>query len=259
MPHKEIAIIIPAYNEEKRIGKTLQAYSSFFNSLPPQKKLEYEILVVINNTTDKTDEIVKALQKTNPKINYLNLPQGGKGRAVIEGFKHALQRDFNLIGFVDADLATPPEEYYKLIKNVKHHDAIIADRTLKSSKVHPPATFRRVVVSRIFNSLIRALLLIPQKDTQCGAKLFKPQALKKIIPHLGMSQWAFDVDLIYHLKKEGFSILSHPTIWTDKKYSKINFWKAGPKMALAIIRLRILNSPLRRFIRIYDTLLTIKK
>ena len=86
----KISIIIPAYNEEKRIGNTLQVYSAYFESIRKLKSLDYEILVSINNTTDKTLEIVKKFQKKDKRIIYLNLPKGGKGYAIIEGFKDAL-------------------------------------------------------------------------------------------------------------------------------------------------------------------------
>jgi glycosyltransferase involved in cell wall biosynthesis len=249
---QSLSLIIPAHNEEKRIGKTLKAYSDYFEKLEKNKSLKYEILIVINNTKDKTEEIVKSAKSKNKRISYLNLKPGGKGYAVIEGFKDALSRDFDLIGFVDADLATPPEEYFKLVQNIKNQDGIIADRYLKDSKVFPPNTFRRVVVSRIFNFLARSLFLFPFRDTQCGAKLFTKKSLEKIIPSLSMSQWAFDIELLFHLKRNGFKIAIQDTVWQDMEFSKINFLKAGPMMAFGIIRLRILNSPFKDFMRIYD-------
>lgn len=252
---KKVAIIIPAYNEEKRIGKTLESYSNYFNSLKKENKINYEVLVVINNTKDRTEDIVKRFVIKNKSIRYLNLVKGGKGYAVIEGFKDALKRDNDLIGFVDADMATPPDEYYKLICQLNNYDGAIADRYIKGSKVFPPVTFRRLVVGRIFNFIIRALLFLNYRDTQCGAKLFKRNVLEQILPSLTMSQWAFDVELLYCLKKSKFKIISVPTRWYDREYSKINFMKAGPWMALGIIRLRIINSPFRRFMKIYDKLI----
>ena len=243
---------MPAYNEEKRIGNTLEAYSKYFNPLAKQKKINYEILVVINNTTDSTEEIVKRHKKKNKHIKYLNFKKGGKGFAIIKGFKDALKRKNNLIGFVDADLATPPQAFDYLIKNLKNKDGVIASRYIKGSIVNPKPTIQRLFVSRVFNMMVRAVLLIPYKDTQCGAKLFKKRAIKKVLPKLKLSQWAFDVDLLYTLKKQCFKIKETPTIWSDQKYSKINFFKAAPFMALGVIRLRILDSPFKRFIRIYD-------
>jgi len=252
---KKVAIIIPAYNEEKRIGESLKERSAFFENLFRKKMIDYEILVVINNTTDKTEEIVKSFQKDNKRINYINLKPGGKGFAIIQGFRWAIEKKFDLIGFVDSDLATSSEEYWKLIQNIDLNDGIIADRYIKGSQVFPSTTFRRLIVSRIFNSLTRSILFLTYKDTQCGAKLFTSQALEKIMPLLSMSQWAFDVDLLFNLKRGGYKIKSFPTLWMDKKYATINFWSAGPWMAIAIIRLRIINSPLKRFVRIYDNLI----
>ncbi len=246
---------MPAYNEERRIGKTLEEYSSYFESLRKTGDLDYEIIVVINNTKDKTESIVKIYSKKNQRIRFLNLLKGGKGHAVIEGFKDALKRDNNIIGFVDADLATSPEEYFKLIQSLGSNDGAVANRYHNDSKIYPPTTFRRLVVSRIFNSLIRAVLFLPYRDTQCGAKVFKREAIEAILPDLSMSQWAFDVELLYHLRRKGYKIIASPTKWIDKEYSKINFWKAGPWMALGVIRLRLLNSPFKSVIKIYDKLL----
>src|SRR5690349_5588539 len=115
----KVSIVIPAYNEEKRIGATLEFFSTYFKALEKENKLNYEILVVINNTKDNTVGVVKAAQKKDSKIIYLDLPKGGKGYAVTEGFKDALKRKNDLIGYVDADLATRPEDFYDLIKNIK--------------------------------------------------------------------------------------------------------------------------------------------
>lgn len=247
-----VSIIIPAYNEEKRIGRTLESYSYYFESLRKEKSLDYEILVVINNTSDNTEKIVISHKKLNSRIRYLNLKRGGKGYAIIEGFKDSLKRPNDLIGFVDADLATKPDAFYSLIKNIGNSGGVIASRYMSKSVVSPKNTLPRILASRVFNSLIRALFLMPYRDTQCGAKLFSRNAIKSISNFMGMTKWAFDVELIYRVRHLGFKVREIPTVWSDRNYSTINFWQSGPFMALAIIRLRILASPLRRFIRVYD-------
>src|SRR3989344_2914111 len=250
----KISIIIPAYNEEKRIGKTLYSYSSFFKKI---KNVNTEILVVINNTKDNTLKIVKEFRKKNKKINYLNLKEGGKGYAVMKGFSKVLESKPDLIGFVDADMSTSPEAFYDLVKNLGNYQGIIASRYISGASVSPRPTISRIIVSRIYNSLIRALFLMSFKDTQCGAKLFKLEAIKSIINKMGMTQWAFDIELLYLLRNQGFKVKEFPSVWSDKEYSTINFMKAGPWMALAVIRLRILNSPFKSFIRIYDKLISV--
>ena len=251
----KVAVIIPAHNEEKRIANTLESYSLYFENLRKIKKLDYEILIVINNTFDKTLDIVKSFQQKNKRVIYLNLVKGGKGYAVIEGFKDALKRDSGLIGFVDADMATDPRAFYDLMKSIGHNDGVIASRYVKGAIVEPKPTLSRIISSRMFNYLIRATLLIPYRDTQCGAKIFRREAIRKSINDISLSQWAFDVDLIYTIRRKGFKIAEIPTIWADKEYSKINFLKSGPWMALGVIRLRLLNSPFNSLMRIYDKML----
>src|SRR3989344_2408108 len=245
MTIEKLAIIIPAYNEEKRIGYTLEKYSSFFKNLKKKKIIDYEIMIVINNTHDKTEDIVKKYMKHDKNIKFLNLKPGGKGFAIIEGFKYAIQKDFSLIGFVDADCSTMPEAFYDLAKNIEKNYAIIASRQAKGAIVKPRQPFNRRFVSRAFNLIIRALFLMPYKDTQCGAKIFRKEALKQIIPKLGMTQWGIDIDLLYHLRKMRFSIKEQPTIWSDKGASTLNIKKASIQMFFAVIQLRLLNSPIK--------------
>lgn len=250
-----LSIVIPAYNEEKRIENTLENYSDYFEKLRKEGKLDYEIIIVINNTKDRTEEIVKKFCLKNERIKYLNFRKGGKGFAITEGFKDALRRNYELIGFVDADMATSPEAFFDLVKNIEDYDLIFASRYMKESVIKPKPTLARILVSRIFNFLIKMLLFMNYKDTQCGAKLFRRGALEEVLPHITFSKWAFDVDLIYTSKKHGFKIKEFPTKWSDREYSKINFWKAGPWMFFAILRIRLLNSPFKFTLRFYDKVL----
>jgi len=150
---QNLSIVIPAYNEEKRIGETLKSYSDYFDKLSKKEKFRYEILVVINNTKDNTEGVVKSYKKKNKNIRYLNFKQGGKGFAVIEGFKDALTRKNDLIGFVDADLATPPNAFYGLVKHLGSYDGIIASRWHPKSLIKTKQTLLRKITSNGFNFL----------------------------------------------------------------------------------------------------------
>lgn len=239
----KLSIVIPAYNEEKRIGKTLNSYSKYFEALRKQKILDYEIVIVINNTSDKTEDVVKSFRKNNKRILYLNLKKGGKGYAVIEGFKDSLKRKNDLIGFVDADMSTKPEQFYDLAKNIKNNGGIIASRYMDKSIVHPRRGIVRFITAEGFSFLVRILFLMPYKDTQCGAKLFKRKLADYLSKHVGMTNWAFDVELLYKAKKAGFSIKEHPTVWTEQKGTKMNVIKTSLQMFLAVARLRLVFSP----------------
>lgn len=243
---KKLAIIIPAYNEEKRIGKTLEAYGTFFKQLRKNNLLDTKIIIVINNTTDRTEEIVKEYSRIFPFIDCLNFKQKGKGFAIIQGFAYGLQHDFDLIGFVDADMSTSPEAFYDLINNIGHCGGIIASRYLRGSKVDPRQTFTRRFISRIFNFITRSFFRMNYRDTQCGAKIFRKDILRRVIDKLGMTQWAFDIDLLYQFKKNNIAIKEFPTIWSDKESSKLKIKKTSIQMLFAIIQLRMINSPFKK-------------
>ena len=247
----KIIIIIPAYNEEKRIENTLEEYCKFFDKLIKSNKINYQILVVINGTNDNTEQIVKNCKKKYKKIKYLNLEQIGKGFAITQGFKESLKDEWDLIGFVDADIATCPEEYWKLIEDIKEYDGAIADRYIKGAEISPKFSFRRIIVSRVFNLLVRAMFLLPYKDTQCGAKVFKKEVIEKILDEATITQWAYDIDLLYSCKKNNFKILSVPTKWYEVEGSKLNVKKASIQMLFAIIQLRLLRSLFKHSLKVF--------
>lgn len=252
----KLSIIIPAYNEEKRIGETLDAYLESSRDLKDMGVKLCDLLIVVNNSTDGTLEKVKKIAKKDRRVKFMNLERGGKGYAVSQGFKKALDDKYDLVGFVDADMATSPEEFFKLIKSMDNYDGAIASKGLEGAVILPRLTIQRKLARWLFNSVIRAFLFLPYKDTQCGAKVFTRKALEYVAPRLTMSKWAFDVDLLYLCKKGNFKIKEIPTVWIDKReYSKINFWSDGPWMAMGIARIRLINSPFGFSVRFYDRVL----
>ena len=210
--------------------------------------------MVINGTTDNTKNIVQSIKKKDKRIECMDLVKGGKGYAIIEGFKTALNKGSDLIGFVDADMATSPEAFYDLIENIGEADGMIASRYISGARVDPKQPFSRIIASRVFNFIVRALFLMPYRDTQCGAKIIKREALDKTIKDLGETQWSFDIDLLFKLRKKGFYIIERPTVWKDQKDSKLNLKKASIQMLFSIIQLRIFNSPFRDLLRIIKPL-----
>lgn len=252
----KVSIVIPAYNEERRIGKTLDEYSIFFEKIRKnKKKFDYEVLIVINNTKDNTEEVVKKYKKKNKRIIYLNFKQGGKGFAITEGFKDALKRKNEFIGFTDADMATSPEEFYKLIESIKDRDGAIADRYKKGSKITPKYSFRRLIVSRVFNYLVRGMFMMNYRDTQCGGKLFRREVIEKILPELKLSSWAYDVNLLYSCKQNGYRIVPIATSWVEKSGSKLNVLKTSIEMFLSVIQLRLVRSPFKRLLRPFKSII----
>lgn len=238
---KKVAIVIPAHNEETRIEKTLIDYFSYFGNLKQEEKLHFEIIVVLNGCTDNTRRIIE--QFMCEELIILEFEQGGKGFAVVEGFKDALSRENDFIGFVDADNATPPNAFYGLVCHINGFNGIIANRWDKRSRIIPARALFFRIRSSIFNFVVRSLFLFNYRDTQCGAKLFTRETIQKIHSFLGSSEWSFDVDLLFYTEFFGFNIKSIPTEWHDKAGSKISFSKTPGRMFFSVVRLRLVHSP----------------
>jgi len=205
-----LSFVIPAYNEEKRISKTLDNYTKFLN---PYK--DYEIIVVCNGCTDNTVSIVKSFSEKNKKIKLLEFREKiGKGGAVIEGLKVAKK---DIIGFVDADDAFELNGLKNLIKEIDSYDGAIASKWKgkKFSEVSEP--FLRKLFSRGWNLLIRTLFGLKFKDTQSGAKFFKKKVISAIDKNFICNGFEFDVELLWKIKKKRFRIKE---VYVPTKHTK---------------------------------------
>lgn len=208
----KVCIIVPAYNEEQRIEKTLESYAKYFN----QKQEKTTFLVVANNCKDNTVDVVQRVQKNHKNIQYLDLKPGGKGFAIKEGFKWALEGDYDLIGFVDADMATLPEHFYELITASVDNDGAIASRYAPGANVSPKRPFLRKLGGKFYNWILRTRLGIEFKDTQCGAKIFSKDTIAKITPYMEEKGWAADLEMLYLSKLFSKKIKEIPTTWSDQ-------------------------------------------
>ncbi len=248
MPMK-LSIIIPAHNEERRIGKTLHAYHQFFIEKKQEGKLDFELVVVLNGCTDNTIDVVTKVEQALSNVIIIDLPQAGKGIAIKAGFADALKRSNDLIGFVDADMATSPQAFYDLINNIAKYDGVIASRYMPGSRVFPSRPrYKRWGSRIIFEPLVWLLLGLSYYDLQCGAKLFKRHVVEKITPQLLITHWAIDIELLYLCKRHGFTIKEFPTIWYDQEDSKMTI-RGGFRMLGAIVTLRLRYSPLKFLFR----------
>jgi glycosyltransferase involved in cell wall biosynthesis len=240
----KLGIVIPAYNEEQRIGNTLRAYSEFFASQAREKNFSYEFIVVLNGCRDNTLLVVEDVARKHGFIYPVNLTESGKGLAIKAGFNQALINGHTLIGFVDADMATEPEHFYELVDHAMRYDGVIASRYLPESKIFPPRPAMKTWGRKVFyNGLTRLLFGLKFVDLQCGAKLFKRDVIVTVTPQLMVKQWAFDVELLYLAKKHGYIIHEEPTVWTDKEGSKLQPFRAGMWMLWSLIVLRFKHSP----------------
>lgn len=229
---RDLLVIIPACDEENRIGPTVVDYCSTFEGIA-------NVLVVANGCTDGTCDVVKAMQEIYPNLGLVDIPgRIGKGGAVRVGFCNGAE---DYVGFVDADGSTPAAEFYRLFRRLRETgtDAVIGSRWMRGAKVDPPQPMSRRIASRTFNAIVRALFAISFTDTQCGAKIFTRRAIKEIFRSLEIANFAFDIEILWRLQRAGFSILEEPTNWSDRTGTKIRLIGSSWAMLTSLIRMRI--------------------
>ncbi len=229
-PSKEMkaSIVIPAYNEEKRITPFLLSLLDF-----TMRMKESEVIIVNDGSTDKTLEIIHTIAKENSLIKIISYEHNqGKGWAVKQGIEAAQGEK---IVFMDADGSIPPSEIPKILEKLDQYDVVVGDRTSPYSHV-TQSTIRRLI-GIMFNSYVRILFQEDIPDHLCGFKGFQKQIAKDLFRELKTQGWIFDVELFCLIKKKKYSLFMLPISWGYKKDSKLNC--VDPiKMALQLLFLR---------------------
>lgn len=212
-PLPRYSLVIPAYNEEKRIAGLFDAITSFDGEL-----------IVICDGNDRTADVVDAIAKERPDllIRCLRFPARlGKGGGVRAGLR-ASQAPF--VGYVDADGSTAIDEMVRLFGHLRQADAVIGSRWIPGSTLAIRQGWLRRVESRGFNLIIRLLFGLSFHDTQCGAKVFKKSAVDAVLPHLKAQGFEFDVELLWRLARAGSRIEEVPIAWQNKGDSRVKTW-----------------------------------
>jgi len=245
VPDPSLLLLIPAYNEERRIEPVLRDYARFFRERYHGK---FQLVVILNGCTDNTLAVVQRVAAEFPAVSWLEFTEPiGKGGALIEGLKLAPLGD--LIGYTDADGATPPHAFFALLKRMGEADCVIGSRWVRGAVIHQSQTGHRKLASRTFHLIVQLLFWMNIRDTQCGAKVMKREAVEKIHPYLRIADMAFDINLLVALKRAGFHILEVPTEWTDQAGSKVVLVHSSLTMFLSAVRVRLIYSPFYKWLR----------
>jgi glycosyltransferase involved in cell wall biosynthesis len=240
----KFSVIIPAHNEQERIGKTLEDFVGVF--------ADSEIIVVLNGCTDGTRAVINRLREPNPNLLAIEIPDAvGKGGAVRAGF---LMARAEVVGYVDADGSTPAGEMRRLCEAVGDSDGVIGSRWLPGSLVAIRQSWARRLASRNFNLIVRTLFGLGYCDTQCGAKVFRRSALERVMRDVETANLAFDVDLLFTMKRLRMRIREEPTYWIDMQGSRVRLASASLHMFAAVVRLRLRHSFLDCVVPLYDRL-----
>jgi glycosyltransferase involved in cell wall biosynthesis len=227
-----ISIIIPAYNEEKRLGQSLQEVASYCDTLP----YPVELIVVDDGSGDRTAEIVRERMQ---ECDYLRLHQarhGGKGHACKQGIEVARGQWLLLC---DADLAVPISaiaSFKPLLTSGA--DIVIASREVAGAeRIGEPE--HRHIMGRIFNWVVRALAVRGIADTQCGFKCFRHDVAEELFSRQTIAGWGFDVELLLIARRRGYRIAEVPITWYYGEQSKISPLQDSIRMFSEVLQIRI--------------------
>ena len=222
----EVSIVIPTYNEEKRILKTLNALVPFLT----RNHVDYEIIISDGGSTDGTIAII-------PKFERLKIIRSpvflAKGEALISGGLRACGRK---ILFLDADLPVSKNDILHLFKNTDNNTMLVASRYHPLSGGRCPLT--RLVLGHLFNLFVRIILRIKMYDTQCGAKCLSVKSAKRILGEIENKGYVFDIELIMRVLREGGIVREIPVTWRHEAGSKVKIPKVAFELFIGVLKLR---------------------
>jgi dolichyl-phosphate beta-glucosyltransferase len=229
----DYSIVIPAYNESARIAATLDQVQLYLKECG----WHAEIVVVNDGSTDDTVKIVQSYIQKSSALRLLENPGNrGKGYSVRNGMLHA---NGNLLLFSDADLSSPIEESAKLFRALRNGaDLAIGSRWLQSELQTDRQPLYRQLFGRVFNLMLRLILGLKFKDTQCGFKAFTRQAAQKIFPFQKIERWGFDPELLFLANRFHMNIAEVPVAWGHRSGTRINPLRDGLHMFLEMLAIR---------------------
>jgi len=228
------SIIIPAYNESQRIVATLDKVLAYI----ADQNWTAEVLVVNDGSKDNTADIVRGYMRNHANVRLLENPGNkGKGYSVRHGM---LEGRGDILLLSDADLSSPIYEANKLFDAIENGGADIAigSRWLQRETQTVRQPFYRQVSGRVFNLMLRGVLGLKQKDTQCGFKAFTRKAALMIFPPQRIERWGFDPEILFLADKFGLKTAEIPVEWANDERSKINPLTDGFRMMTEMLRVR---------------------
>ena len=236
MSNISLSVIIPAFNEESRLGSTLDNLLVYLSS----RGLPFEILIIDDGSSDGTFAIATQQARDNSSNRlrvFRNEGNRGKGYSVRRGIQHA-EGAYALM--TDADLSCPIQEITKLEKQVQEEsfDIAFGSRDIAGSQVEVHQHWARESSGKIFNHLVHSLTGLPYQDTQCGFKYFNLTVCRELFDMQTIQGFGFDVEILYIARKWGLKAKEVPVVWRHADGSKLHFVPDALEMFLDLLRIR---------------------
>ena len=225
-----VDIVIPVYNEEKALPRSILILTDF---LKANLSNPWQIIIADNASSDSTRSVSEMLCQKYPGVHYLHLPQKGRGRALRAAW---LDSTADIVSYMDVDLSTDLAHFPQLVEALEsgYHIAI-GNRLHQESRV--TRSFKRGVISRSYNLLIKTMFFTSFGDAQCGFKAMTRRAAQAIVPSIRNNNWFFDTELLIIAAKRGFQVKSVPVKWDDDPASTVNILSTATEDFKGLLRL----------------------
>lgn len=227
-----VDIVIPVLNEAHVLRGSVETVLGFCRAQLPY---QWQIVIVDNGSNDGTQNVAKELVAEHSEVQFIYLQQRGRGRAL----RHAwLQSKADVVCYMDVDLSTKLVHLRELVDSVASGGYAVAtgSRLMRASRT--TRSFKREVVSRIYNLVVKAVLLTRFSDAQCGFKAVSRKAVEEIVPQIEDQSWFFDTELLVLAEKQGYTIKDIPVEWIEDDDSRVKIIKTGWDDLKGIARLR---------------------
>jgi glycosyltransferase involved in cell wall biosynthesis len=231
-PSPELSIIIPAFNEERRLPRALERIRDYLAA----KQLDAEVIVVDDGSADRTAQVVEEWHAQMPGLRLLsNGRNRGKGFSVRHGVLEARGR---LALFTDADLSAPIEEAEKLLDALRHFDVAIGSRAVDRSLIEVHQSRFREVAGICFNWLVRLVTGLPFVDTQCGFKAFRRERARIVFEQQRTEGFGFDPEILFLARRHGLKAVEIPVRWAHDPHTKVNVLRDSLRMFAELFLIR---------------------
>lgn len=231
-PPPLLSLIIPAYNEAERLPITLPPVIDFLDA----QDYASELIIVDNNSSDKTGEIARRFAAARPYIRVLDEPAQGKGAAVRSGMLAAVGE---YLFMADADFSMPVAEIAKFLPpNLNGYDVAIGSREAPGAVRYNEPQYRHFM-GRVFNFYVKVLAIPGFEDTQCGFKCFRNEVARDVLPGQTIDGWAFDVELLYIALHRGYRVVEVPIHWYYGENSRVSPVRDTINMIREVLRIRL--------------------
>jgi glycosyltransferase involved in cell wall biosynthesis len=227
-----VDVVIPVLNEAHVLQKSVETVLQFFHS---RSQYRWRIVIVDNGSTDGTDNVAKHLTAVHPEVQFIHLLQKGRGRALRQAW---LQSKADIVCYMDVDLSTRLDHIPELIGAIAEdgYDIAIGSRLMRESQT--TRSFKREIISRLYNILVKAVLSTRFSDAQCGFKALSRNAVVAIVPQIEDQAWFFDTELLVLAEKQGYRIKDVPVLWVEDDDSRVKIFRTGWEDVKGIVRLR---------------------